>query len=168
MFEPGDAWFRTGDLMRHGRARLLLFRRPHRRHLPLEGRERLDRRGRRRAVAASGRRRRRCVYGVAVPGHEAAPAWPRWCVGADFDSAASARIVAGALPAYARPLFLRLLPALDRTGTFKPTKHELARDGFDPAAVADPLLVSDGAAQAYVPLDAAAHERIARGDWRFY
>ena len=42
VFEPGDAWFRTGDLMRQGRARLFLFRRSDRRHLPLEGRERRD------------------------------------------------------------------------------------------------------------------------------
>ena len=40
----GDAWFRTGDLMRKDERRLFLFRRPHRRHVPLEGRERLDHR----------------------------------------------------------------------------------------------------------------------------
>ena len=37
VFEEGDAWYRTGDLMRMDRGRLLLFRRSHRRHLPLEG-----------------------------------------------------------------------------------------------------------------------------------
>ena len=42
-----DAWFRTGDLMRRDEQRLLLFRRPYRRHLPLEGRERIDLRSRR-------------------------------------------------------------------------------------------------------------------------
>ena len=46
VFEKGDVWFRTGDLMRKDARRLLLFRRPHRRHLPLEGRERLHHRGR--------------------------------------------------------------------------------------------------------------------------
>ena len=47
VFEKGDAWFRTGDLMRQDERRLFLFRRSHRRHLPLEGRERVDLRGRR-------------------------------------------------------------------------------------------------------------------------
>ncbi len=42
VFEKGDAWFRTGDLMRKDEGRLFLFRRPHRRYLPLEGRERVD------------------------------------------------------------------------------------------------------------------------------
>ena len=46
VFEKGDVWFRTGDLMRKDARRLFLFRRPHRRHLPLEGRERLHHRGR--------------------------------------------------------------------------------------------------------------------------
>ena len=39
VFTRGDAWFRTGDLMRMDSRRLFLFRRPDRRYLPLEGRE---------------------------------------------------------------------------------------------------------------------------------
>ena len=54
-FRAGDAWFRTGDLLQEGRRGLLLFRRPHRRHLPLEGRERLHQRGGRRAGRRAGR-----------------------------------------------------------------------------------------------------------------
>ena len=34
-------------------------------------------------------------------------------------------MVAAHLPAYARPVFLRLVPALDLTGTFKPRKQDL-------------------------------------------
>ena len=45
VFEPGDAWFRTGDLMRKDAARLFLFRRSDWRHVPLEGRERRHLRG---------------------------------------------------------------------------------------------------------------------------
>ncbi len=47
VFMRGDAWYRTGDHDAQGCRRLLLFRRPYRRHVPLEGRERRDRRGRR-------------------------------------------------------------------------------------------------------------------------
>ena len=78
VFEPGDAWFRTGDLMRMDEQRLLLFRRSDRRHLSLEGRKRGDRGSRRRAHgvcrrARGGRLRRR-----RFPAPKARPAWRRW------------------------------------------------------------------------------------------
>ena len=59
-----------------------------------------------------------------------------------------------ALPRYARPLFLRLRPALDATATFKPQRRALADEGFDPARVRDPLYVYDAEREVYVELDA--------------
>lgn len=35
------------------------------------------------------------------------------------------------LPAYARPLFVRLLSTIDMTGTFKVKKVDLQKDGFN-------------------------------------
>ena len=46
VFAPGDAWFRTGDLMRKDASGYFYFRRSHRRHVPLEGRKCLDHRSR--------------------------------------------------------------------------------------------------------------------------
>ncbi len=34
--------------------------------------------------------------------------------------------------AYARPIFLRLSPTIEVTGTFKQRKIDLVREGFDP------------------------------------
>ena len=48
VFEPGDAWYRTGDLMTSRCEWLLLFHRSCRRHIPVEGRERGDLGSRRR------------------------------------------------------------------------------------------------------------------------
>ena len=45
------------------------------------------------------------------------------------------------LPAYARPVFLRLQPGLDVTGTFKMLKGNLKKEGYDPETVTDPLYV---------------------------
>jgi fatty-acyl-CoA synthase len=70
------------------------------------------------------------------------------------------------LPAYAIPLFLRILPALSLTETFKQKKQELVRDGFDPSRVADPLLFRDASAGGFVPLDAALFAKIASGQTR--
>ena len=68
------------------------------------------------------------------------------------------------LPAYARPLFLRLLPQIEITGTFKHRKVELVKEGFDPSTLSDPLFFLDG--ERYVPLDAALYGRIVRGEQR--
>jgi fatty-acyl-CoA synthase len=45
------------------------------------------------------------------------------------------------LPSYALPIFLRLSPQIEVTGTFKQRKVDLVREGFDPAAISDPLYV---------------------------
>ncbi len=60
----------------------------------------------------------------------------RWWSNADFDLAAFRADVAQRLPPYARPVFLRILPTLEATGTFKPRKQELMQAGFDPSRVA--------------------------------
>jgi fatty-acyl-CoA synthase len=43
----------------------------------------------------------------------------------------------------------------------------LQRDGFDPAAISDPIYFDDAAADTFVPLDGALYERIAAGAVRF-
>jgi fatty-acyl-CoA synthase len=80
---------------------------------------------------------------------------------------AAFRIVAAQrLPAYARPVFLRLLPALAATGTFKPKKQELIREGCDPGLVGDPVYFDDPRVQAYVPLDAGTYTALGEGKIR--
>jgi fatty-acyl-CoA synthase len=65
------------------------------------------------------------------------------------------------LPAYARPVFLRLVTSLAITETFKQKKQLLAQDGFDPVAISDPLYADCG--QGYVPLDVDLYARINSG-----
>ena len=138
-----------------GRPRLLLFRRPHRRHLPLEGRERLDHRGRRDDHRLPGRAR-----GDGLRRRGARPRRPRRHGGdgrrqvADFDLAGLRAEIAERLPAYARPLFLRFRPKLEVTGTFKPRKVELVAEGFDPESGGDPVYFDDRRAGVYQRVDA--------------
>ena len=80
---------------------------------------------------------------------------------ADFDPAIVRAHCAARLPAYARPVFLRLVEGLAFTETFKQKKHALAKDGYDPAIIADPLLADTG--QGYVALDGALYARIRIG-----
>jgi fatty-acyl-CoA synthase len=70
------------------------------------------------------------------------------------------------LPEYARPLFLRIQSQIDVTGTFKQKKVDLVRQGFNPAATADPIYFNDAQAKAFVRLDPALYRRIESGDMR--
>ena len=82
-----------------------------------------------------------------------------------FDVARLSEHLARELPAYARPLFLRFRPKLDLTGTFKPRKVDLMKEGFDPVRITTPLYVLDRDA-GYIPLTAELHDRIIAGTVR--
>ena len=87
------------------------------------------------------------------------------CAGA-HDLAALHRHLAERLPAYARPLFLRLCPHAELTGTFKYAKADFVRDGFNPSQCADPLYFDHPELRAYIDLDARLYEGILAGNIR--
>ncbi|NXA43278.1 S27A1 protein, partial [Eudromia elegans] len=104
------------------------------------------------------------VYGVQVPGVEgkagmAAIADPKGRVNPNV----LYRELQKVLPPYARPVFLRLLPQVDTTGTFKIQKTRLQREGFDPHQTSDRLHFLDAKLGGYVPLDERLYERICAG-----
>ena len=70
------------------------------------------------------------------------------------------------LPAYARPLFLRLRGEMDVTSTFKHAKSDLAREGYDPGATSDPLYFNDSEKHRYLLIDTALHARLRCGEIR--
>ena len=84
-------------------------------------------------------------------------------VGADFELREFRAHLAAALPTYARPQFLRIVRAIELTGTLKLDKQALAREGYDNSVVSDPLFVEDKQAQSYVPLDDASFARLQNG-----
>ncbi|HEY0266418.1 MAG TPA: long-chain-acyl-CoA synthetase [Rhizomicrobium sp.] len=160
VFKPGDAWVRSGDLMRQDAQGFFYF---------------VDRIGDTfrwkgenvattevaAAVTSAPGVRAANIYGVAVPGQDGKAGMAALEVNEGFDLAAFRGHVAQRLPSYARPLFLRLVGSLAITETFKQKKHILARDGFDPAAITDPLFADCG--MGYVALDAETYARISSG-----
>ena len=107
------------------------------------------------------------VYGVRVPGAEGAAGMAAIVPDGSLDVAALRAHLAQRLPAYARPKFLRVAKELATTSTFKHTKNDLQRDGFDPAATSDAIYFDDPASDAFVRLDQALYERIKAGVVRF-
>ncbi|XP_058419677.1 long-chain fatty acid transport protein 1 isoform X6 [Diceros bicornis minor] len=104
------------------------------------------------------------VYGVAVPGVEgragmAAIADPHGQLSPD----ALYQELQKVLAPYARPIFLRLLPQVDTTGTFKIQKTRLQHEGFDPRQTADRLFFLDLKQGHYLPLDQGVYTRICSG-----
>jgi fatty-acyl-CoA synthase len=165
VFEPGDAWLRTGDLMRlDGRG---FF------HFVDRVGETFRWKGENVSAAEVAGVIEACpgvqaasVYGVKVPGAEGRAGMAAIVAGPAFELSRLRDQLARALPAYARPLFVRLTPQLAMTETFKKSGQRLAAEGFDPAVVADPLFIDDPAAQAYAPLDRERFALIARGEAR--
>jgi fatty-acyl-CoA synthase len=104
------------------------------------------------------------VYGVTVPGADgrAGMAAVVLAPGASFDAAAF-YAHAEQLPIYARPLFVRLLPAMDVTGTLKQRKTDLQREGYERNGSNDPVYMRDDTARRYVPLTPMLLEQIRSG-----
>ena len=83
-------------------------------------------------------------------------------VAPDFDLQALREFLTVRLPDYARPVFVRIVSAMELTATFKLRKHTLMAEGYDPTLVGG-LYLEDRARRAYVPLDADMHRRLQAG-----
>jgi fatty-acyl-CoA synthase len=163
VFKPGDAWFRTGDLMRKDASGFFYFVDRLGDTFRWKG-ENVSTTEVAEAIMAFPDIAEATVYGVEIPGHDGRAGMAA-VVGMPNLAALRAHL-AERLPAYARPVFLRLRGEIETTATFKHRKNELAREGYDPAAIADPLYVYDPAEGAHVPLDAGLYGRITSGQMR--
>ncbi len=162
---PGDSWFRTGDLMRKDPRGHYYFVDRVGDTFRWKGENVASQEVAETIVACPGVSEA-VAYGVAVPGADGRAGMAALVIDESFDVATLRRHLAEHLPGYARPLFLRLCATVEKTATFRPRKQELARDGYDPNAIADPILFDDRAAGAFVRVDAALYGRIQAGALR--
>ncbi len=162
VFRPGDRWYRSGDLLVQDADGYFTFvdrigdtfRWKSENVSTQEAAETL---GAFPGVAIAN------VYGVAVAGAEGRAGMAALVLHPDarFDGEAFHAFTRERLPAYALPLFVRLVLEADVTSTFKLRKVDLQADGYDPKRVRDPLFVRDDAHATYVPLTPAVHARLA-------
>ena len=91
------------------------------------------------------------IYGVTVTEHEgrAGMAMVVMQQGHTFDPKAFYDFVTDRLPHYARPVFVRAGGQADMTTTFKHRKIDLQKQGYDPTQFADTLYVKDDSAETY-------------------
>jgi len=165
VFKKGDAWFRTGDLMKRDAQDYFYF---------------MDRVGdtfRWKAenvatgevaavLSAFPGVTQANVYGVAIPGYDGRAGMAAIVSESDLDLQALKAHITASLPHYARPVFLRLSQESETTGTFKFKKTNLVKAGFDPANVSDPLYASISDEEAYQEISPDVYKKIISGEIR--
>ncbi|XP_046676184.1 long-chain fatty acid transport protein 4 isoform X2 [Homalodisca vitripennis] len=107
------------------------------------------------------------VYGVEIPNCEGRAGMAAIVdEHKELDLAALAQGLMKALPAYARPVFLRIVETVELTGTYKLKKLDLQKEGFDPEVIKDQLfyLSSNGV---YELLTLEVYKKILEGVIRF-
>jgi fatty-acyl-CoA synthase len=162
VFEPGDAWVRTGDLMRRDANGFFYF---------------IDRLGDTfrwkgenvattevaEAILSFPGVRHAIAYGVRVPGGDGRIGMAAVTFDGRTDLSALRRHLVRILPSYARPAFVRLRSDWEMTGTFKYAKSDLAKQGYDPRLTSDAIYFDNPETQSFHPVDGALYERIRTG-----
>ena len=164
VFDPGDAWFRTGDLMRKDEQGYFYFVDRIGDTFRWKG-ENVSTTEVTETIAACPGVIDAVVYGVTVPGTEGRAGMAAVVVGRTFDLTAF-RLHLARLPEYARPLFLRVRGEIETTATFKRKAWDLSREGYDPVAIGDAIYFNDAERGAFVRLDKALYDRIQTGQVR--
>jgi fatty-acyl-CoA synthase len=152
VFHEGDAWFRTGDLMRQDALGYYYFVDRLGDTFRWKG-ENISSTEVAATLTACAGVTGAVVFGAAVPGQEGRAGMAALTIDDAFSWAALRDHLAATLPAYARPVFIRICGTLDITGTFKLTKTRLAAEGFAAVENADRIWFFDRAADMFVPCD---------------
>ena len=162
VFEKGDAWFRSGDLMKQDKLGYFYFMDRIGDTFRWKG-ENVATSEVAEAISVFPGVKEANVYGVTIPGtdgragmvalvYEGEPDWEKFKAHLDAN-----------LPAYSHPVFVRLQEAVEITGTFKHRKVDLVKEGFEPDAISDPIFFLDPRRKAYVPLTEDVYKDIYSG-----
>jgi fatty-acyl-CoA synthase len=165
VFAKGDAWFRTGDLMRKDARGYFYFVDRVGDTFRWKG-ENVSTSEVAEAINTFPGVEDANVYGVTVVGRDGRAGMAAIVCNGECDLPALHAHLRSNLPEYARPLFIRIQPKLEMTSTFKQKKGDLVRQGFNPKATPDPIYFSDPQTKSFVRLDFDLYQRIENGDIR--
>jgi len=163
--ERSDAWFRTGDLMRQDEEGYFYFVDRIGDTFRWKG-ENVSTTEVAEVIAHYPGVDEVNVYGAKVDRLDGRAGMAAITPGADFDIVGLPAFLARELPAYARPIFVRIQPAIETTGTFKYRKVDLVNDGFDPSKVEHPLYFLAPDEDQYVRITPELYARIQAGAFK--
>ena len=159
VFEKGDRWFSTGDLLKKDNQGYYYF---------------VDRIGDTfrwksenvstnevsEAISAFKGIDEVNVYGVEVPNQDGRAGMASLVVNDDFNLEKLYEYLSEQLPVYSVPVFIRISPEIEKTGTFKYKKTDLVKDGYDPSKIQDPIYYASGGDKRYINLDQDSFQKI--------
>jgi citronellyl-CoA synthetase len=169
VFEKGDAWFDTGDLLRdigfkHAQfvdriGDTFRWKGENVSTLQVES-----------AVNSFHQVSESATYGASIPGTNGRAGMTAiipYESPDTFDLAAFYSELASKLPAYAIPAFIRFKTEFEYTETMKMKKGKLKSEGFDLEQVSDPLYVCLPGSKEYIPLTDEVFKKITNKEYRF-
>lgn len=165
VFERGDAWYRTGDLMRRDASGFFYFVDRIGDTFRWKG-ENVSTSAVAEAIGMFPGVRQTTVYGVQIPGIEGSAGMASIVTEKTLHLGELREHLVRNLPNFALPLFVRISSNIDVTSTFKHKKNELKDEGFNPESTRDTIFFYDSLQQAYVKLNRALYERIVVGEVR--
>jgi acyl-CoA synthetase (AMP-forming)/AMP-acid ligase II len=103
------------------------------------------------------------VLGVQTPGYFVFACMAALVATPSFSLQEFAQHALNNLPIYAQPLFIRLLPQIPVTSTFKHQKVLHRKEGINPTKVSDPLYMLDRATKTYTPFSPEKYAMLSAG-----
>ncbi|MEM7661263.1 MAG: long-chain-acyl-CoA synthetase [Pseudomonadota bacterium] len=166
VFEKGDTWFRTGDLMRKDADGYIYFVDRIGDTFRWKG-ENVSTNEIADVISAIDGVGHANVYGVPIAGMDGKAGMASITPDGDLEFSGLHSELKQRLPAYAVPLFIRVQSEAETTGTFKYRKVDLVKEGFDPDKAGDPIWFAHPDKGEYVPLTHDVYESILSGSFRF-
>ncbi|KAI8925060.1 fatty acid transport protein [Entophlyctis helioformis] len=166
-FVPGDRWFRTGDILYRDAQHNFYFKDRVGDTFRWKG-ENVSTTEVAESLSAYPGVAQVNVFGVEVPGADGRAGMAALVLSTTddapvFDVRGLAQYAKERLPAYAVPLFIRIMPEMQMTGTHKQVKYDLRNQGCNPSKVKDPLFWLAPGATEYTPFTAEDYNKLGAG-----
>ncbi|MBY8983995.1 MAG: long-chain-acyl-CoA synthetase [Candidatus Lokiarchaeota archaeon] len=109
------------------------------------------------------------VYGIEIPNHEgkAGMAAIKFDPAIGFKSDEISRFVIQVLPKYSIPIFVRICDELEVTGSNKIRKSNLRKEGYNINEIKEPLYMWDSSVKKYIQFDNSKYQAIIKGKLEF-